>query len=408
MVYIYTISDKALTGKQINILPAYLSECFFKNNLKIEKQCILPSDTNFNQDLNITLNNSNIYIFLVDKANLSLNGYLSQLCNCQMIENPYIKQALQEYYKKHNQVPTKDEENGWKIPSLAHAVINPNGMVQGYLLSFKNNIFCVLPNNYQEAREMFDDVVLNFLLDNQKKKYKSYTFKTFGLSENGITQVLYNELKNKDKVTINFFSKPFEVDIVIKALADNQHLENIAKSILLKLDKFIYAVEDVPIESVLYELLRLNDITVGFVEDITCGELMSRLNKQAPDAKKYIAPSFVLTKIEDKITKFSIDKNLFDESGDINANVAYTLAVEYLKNNKADLVIATVGTTTSKENIKAGLSFIAIGDRNEVHVYKNIFKGSHEQIVDSICSASYFYLIKKLKKNDFHFEQITV
>ena len=407
MVYIYTISDKALMGKQVNILPAYLSESLFKNNLKIEQQTILSSGTDLKSKLNISTNNGNIYFFLVEKACKQLNEYICELSNCTLLDNPYLKNALHEYYKKHNLVPSKDDENEWQIPSLARAVVNPNGFVQGYIVTYKNDIFCILPNNYNEAREMFDDVILDFILSNQKKKYRSYTFKTFGLSENGIVQALATEIKNKFKVSINLFSKPFEVDIVLKSDYSNEHLDEIAKNVLIKLDKYIYAVEDVPIEKVLYELLKLNDIKIGFVEDVTCGELMSRLNKQAPDAKKYIAPSLVLTNKDYKKSKLLNNDNSLIQT-DIDANVVYKLAVEYLKQNDADLVISTVGTTTVSQDTLAGLCYIAVGDRNEIHVYKNIFKGSHEEIVDCICTASYFYLIKKLKKNDFHFQQITV
>ena len=46
--------------------------------------------------------------------------------------------------------------------------------------------------------------------------------------------------------------------------------------------------------------------------------------------------------------------------------------------------------------------------KKEIHIYKNIFMGSYSEIIDSIVTASYFYLIKKLKKNDFHFEKSTV
>ena len=114
-----------------------------------------------------------------------------------------------------------------------------------------------------------------------------------------------------------------------------------------------------------------------------------------------------MTNSEYKKAKLLKNDNLNFET-DIDANVVYNMAASYLKQNQADLVIATVGTTTLSNNQLAGLCFIAVGDRNEVHVYKNIFKGSHEEIVDCICTASFFYLIKKLKKNDFHFEQITV
>ena len=110
MVYIYTISDKALMGKQVNILPAYLSESLFKNNLKIEQQTILSSGTDLKSKLNISTNNGNIYFFLVEKACKQLNEYICELSNCTLLDNPYLKNALHEYYKKHNLVPSKDDE----------------------------------------------------------------------------------------------------------------------------------------------------------------------------------------------------------------------------------------------------------------------------------------------------------
>lgn len=391
MVGIYTISDKALMGKKINVLSAYLSECFFKNNIKIDNQCILSA----NSDFSVCINNqqdTNVFIFLVDKANPNLNNYIANITESIVIENPYLKNTIYEYYRKIGQVVEKDSENEWKVSSLARAIINPNGITQGYLLTYKNKIYCVLPNNYDETRQIFDDVVLEYIVSNQKKKYKNYTFKTFGLTENGISQILTEEIKNKNKVTINLFSKPFEVDIVAKALHDNQELDLIAQKILLKLNKYIYSVEDVPIENVVYKLLKMNDIKVSFIEDITGGELCSRLNKLYNDSKNYIADSFIVNS---------------QESDDM-ANKVYEMAADCIAKTKANIVVATIGTTTAKENIPAGLCYIAVGDKNEIHVYKNIFKGNNQEIIDSVTVASYFYLIKKLKKNDFHFEQTTV
>lgn len=404
MVCIYTISDKVLMGKQINILPAYLSECFFKNNIKIQKQCILPTNTSFFDA--VDTKNDKIHIFLVDKANENLNNFIAEITNSVIIENPYLKNAVSDYYKKIGQVVEKETENEWKISSLARAIVNPYGTTQGYLLNFKNQIFCVLPNNYDAARQMFDDVVLEELKNSQKKMYKNYTFKTFGLTENGIKQILSEQLKNKNKVTINLFSKPFEVDIVIKSPDDNPEIDSIAQKILLKLDKYIYSVEDVPIENVVYKLLKLNDIKVSFVEDITGGELCSRLNKQYFDAKNYIASSFVLTNNDYKTKLLGITQNLNNEN-DL-PNLVYEMAAKSFSMTDADIVVATIGNCLPQNNVPCGLSYIAVGDRKEIHVYKNIFKGNTQEIIDSITVASYFYLIKKLKKNDFHFEKTTV
>ena len=59
MVSIYTISDKALMGKQINMLSAYIAESFFKNNIKTDKQCVLSATADFSTC--IDKNNNKIY-----------------------------------------------------------------------------------------------------------------------------------------------------------------------------------------------------------------------------------------------------------------------------------------------------------------------------------------------------------
>ncbi len=399
MVSIYTISDKTLMGKKFSELPSYISECFFKNNIKIDLQSIVSTNANFNELL--ANSQSKIFIFLVDKASTKLNECLANLSNAKIIENPYVKSAILDYYKNIGQLAEKECENEWNIPSLARAIINPNSTTQGYILEYKDKLFCVVPNNIYESRQIFNEVVLDYIISKQKKQYNSYTFKTFGLSESAITQIISEQLKNKDKVTINLFSKPFEVDIVIKASSDSTSLEDVAKIILMKLDKYIYAVEDVPAENVVYKMLKLNDIKVCFIEDITGGELAYRLTKQCNDAKNYMAASYILANNQSKKTEFDISEQVLNENNGLSANLVYELATKGIAKTNAHLVVCSIG----KAN---GECFIAIGDKNEIHVYKNVFKGSYSEILDSITTASYFYLIKKLKKNDFHFEQTTV
>ena len=393
-------------GKQINLLSSYLAECFFKNNIKIDKQCILSSTANFSTMLNQNENDC-VNIFLVDKSTNSLNQHICDLTKNVIVENPYAKNAIFEHYKKLSLPMEKDAENEWKMPSKARAIINPINTIQGYILKHNTTIYCVLPNIYDEARLMFDDVVLDFIISEQKKKYKSHTFKTFGLTKDLISKIIQNELSNKNKVSINLFEKPMEVDIVIKSQVENTELDNIAKSIFLKLDKYIYSVEDIPIEKVAYKLLKLNEIKVCFVEDITGGELCSNLEKQDIDAINYIDKSIIVPNVNAKTNSLNIDKKLIDTEGEVSPDVVYQMAVNMLNSSKADVVVANVGNYQIG-NSSSGLCYIAVGDKKEVHVYKNIFKGNFLDIKASATSACYFYLIKKLKKNDIHFDKNTI
>ena len=84
------------------------------------------------------------------------------------------------------------------------------------------------------------------------------------------------------------------------------------------------------------------------------------------------------------------------------------MALNLIMKSNADIVVASVGNLDENNGSNMGLSYIAVGDKKEIHIYKNIFNGSHKEIIDNITIATYFYLIKKLKKNDFHFEKTIV
>ena len=52
-------------------------------------------------------------------------------------------------------------------------------------------------------------------------------------------------------------------------------------------------------------------------------------------------------------------------------------------------------------------SYVAVGDKNAIHVYKNTFCGTYAEVIDSTTKSTLFYLIKKLRQNDFHFNKKT-
>lgn len=405
MSTIYTISDKALVGKQVNYLSAYICECFFKNNIKINTQSILPTNTDFNKLLS-EKNNEDIIVFLVDKSQNKLNQALCDKTKSVMVCNPYLKNQITSFYKKMNAPVEKESENECVIPSLAKAVVNPNGIIQGYILDSEKTAYIVLPTNIYESRQMFDDVILDFVVSKQKKHIKSYVFKTFGLSENTIRNVINQEKSNK--ISLNLFSKPLSVDIIIKSSDESGDIDEFAKNIYLKLNKYIYAVEDMPIEKIIFNLLKLNDITISVVEDCTGGEICSRINLASDDETDCIKEGLILFNFQSKMNTLKLDDNFFNENDEISANTVYEMAVKEIERTNSNLVVVCSGLLNEKNRNPKGLCFIAVGDKKEIHVFKNLFKGSNDDIVDGMVEASYFYLLKKLNKNDFHFEQTTV
>ena len=405
MVHIISVSDKLLTGKQINTISAYFAEMLFKYNFKIANQIIVPSVYEFSSLLK-QKKTGDIFIFLSEKGNLGLNQALANITDCDVVENENVKDSIYEYYRKRNCPLERDAENEWKLPSKARAIINPNNTTQGYIINNQDTIYCVLPTNYSDAVQMFNDVVLDYLIASQKKKYKNYTFKTFGLTVSNLNSILADLIKNKDKVSVNLFEKDCSVDIVVKAQDDNDKLDEISKKIFLKLDKYIYSVGDVPISKVAYDLIKLNDLKISFAETITGGKIASNFITQGQDANSFVIESVVVNSNTSKKKLLKIDDTQnFD--GKVSVELAHQIALNLLEGTDTDIVVSSVATPVDNQNPTC-LCYIAVGDRREIHIFKNMFAGAYSDIIENIVTASYFYLIKKLKKNDFHFEKSTV
>lgn len=406
MINIITISDKVLTGKRVNELSAYLCEGFFKHNLKIGTQHTIS----LNADVNAYLNGQqgDYIIFLIEKTCTKLNDRIAEKSKSVLVENPYVKNFIAQHYKDLNLPLEKTTEIEWKMPAKARAIINPSGATHGFISVANGITYIVLPSDYTEARKMFDDVVLDYIISEQKKQYKNYTFKTYGITENNLQLLLASEIKNKNKVSINFFDRNLVVDIVIKGESTNNELDNIARQIFIKLSNYIYTVEDIPITEVVYKLIKLNDLKVAFFEDFTGGKIVSSFCEIAEDAKNHISQGLILSGKQSKISNKLVLPETIKEYGEISVETVYEIAASMLNNTNCDIVIACTGTAGLNDGAPAGLSYIAIGDKKEIHVYKNIFKGSLSDILYNVTIASYFYTIKKLKKNDLYLSQTTV
>jgi len=63
----------------------------------------------------------------------------------------------------------------------------------------------------------------------------------------------------------------------------------------------------------------------------------------------------------------------------------------------ADIAIFVLG------DINDDMCYVAIGDLDGIHVYKNKINHNDTSLIDTLSETTMFYLIKKLKQNDYKF-----
>ncbi len=84
------------------------------------------------------------------------------------------------------------------------------------------------------------------------------------------------------------------------------------------------------------------------------------------------------------------------------------MAATILEQTGSDYVLCTLGEQITNSDKAHSTVFIAVGDQDGIHVYKNNFIGSKEQLIQSISQTGLFYLIKNIKQKGLLFSEIIV
>lgn len=385
MVHIYTFCDKTLVGKKENKTANFLSENLFKMNFKIQESCVFCNSYDYE---NLKFKNKDIYFLLMQKQNSKLSDVLASLCNCECKENVMLKNAVTNFYKQKN-VPLENIASlEWTIPSLAIAITNPFGKTQGYSLKIADANIFVLPNNFDEFLQIFNDCLLEYIETNFDIEYISETYKTFGINEQNLYILLKDVIKNKDKIYVSIFSKGLDNDIVIKAKKDNQNFETYRRKIHDILENYIYSVQNQSLNELLKKLLQENNIKLSFAGDMSLNVLLNNLILN--QMQENVLQSHCLN--SEEIYKYFTDKFINESSK--NSELAFDIAVKLLP-TKADLVVCML---YDEEN---NICYIALGNKNKIDIYKNVFYGSKEDILKNFANTVEFYLIKKIKSREY-------
>jgi len=236
-----------------------------------------------------------------------------------------------------------------------------------------------------EFKTIFNDCLLQFIEENFTLEYDSETYSIFGLSEDSIKEILKEYIKNKDKITVSLFSKGLTSNIVIKSKKGNELFEKYRREIYNKLSSYIYSVQNLSLDEYINNMLTNNNAKIGLIGDVSINNFLNGLDEKI--INENIISSIYLT------NKNHIDYLGLNMQYNFNSDYVYQLAVKMLEKTKCEVVLASICNNNS--------SFIAIGDKKKIDIYKNNFVGNREEILYNISATSKFYLAKKLQLKDY-------
>lgn len=392
MVYIYTFCDKTLVGKKENSSAIFLCENLYKMNNKIESCQVFCNAFDFES---LNFKNKNIYFLLMQRSSATLNSYLAKLTGSELAENEMLKEAVGAYYKQINTPADKNSELEYFVPSSCIPITNPNGKTQGYSVKVGESEIFVLPNEFEQLKKIFYDCLYDYLIENYPNEYKVETYKTFGIAEDSLKQLLSHKMKNKDKVYITIFSKGLDNDVVIKAKKDNDMFEKYTREVYDILNKYIYSAVGLSMRDSLSKSATGTFTRLAVVGDISAAKLMNDMSIQTINDNIVFAE--ILPNKASKLA-FGVSSETMVDFGEVSPEVAYDIALKTLKKSNAEIIVVSLVSLVLDSR---GTSFVAIGNKSKVDIYKNHFDGTDEQILLNTSQTAMFYLNQKLSNREF-------
>jgi len=407
------INSNILIGKEPDKVCEFLSRKLLDCGITFNKKITIHSSSEQIKDALGYIQDN--FIFLIgDKSstkNYSIKTTLSRFFGTSLTQNQEASNFVNSFYNKHNLTPPIECQNDFYIPSGAELLKSSSTADLGFILTIADKTYCFLPNNLSAVEDIFTSFLMPYFVKEVRAVFQTTVIKTFGISEKDIIYLLQDLFNNKYKIFITTFPDNLEVTINIRynKNLDRNILQAFIARVYDKLKKYIYSNEDASIYQTAYDLLKLPNKKLCIAETITNGNIINKFLSTNNDCTQYLSKGSIISNVDGLIKNLGVNKAIINKNGFVSVDTAYEMAASLLSENQDDIVVATCGEWQGSYTSASQLvCYIAVGDVDGIHVYKNTYSGEYNAIIDNISKSTMFYLIKKLKQNGLFLSQTTI
>ena len=378
-----------------------LEEVLSANGIEKQMLACIPFDLDI--EFNSTLKNfkdlcDNVIIFGVDKALFDYKSVISDLYDCQFIENENALNILSEVCESRG--ISVDSSNA-SIPELATVIPNKIGLFQGFLLEDEYGSLALFPYDLEQAKIMVKSYYAPYFANTHGVK-SSVVLKYFG--ERDILEKTLNDIIKQTQAKLRYTILDNNLDVCVRLNFESgieKYVEaEVLRRVQERLGEALYADFDVSLEQRLFDLLKLKNLQLSVAESFTAGRIVSGMIK-IPGASSVVHEGIVSYSNLSKIKRLGVVKEDIESLGAVSSKVAYEMALGLLKEGNCQLAISSTGIAGPKsdDSLKpVGLCYLAVGMQNGVHVYKRQFAGNREEITEKAKNTALFLAINMLNK----------
>lgn len=180
-------------------------------------------------------------------------------------------------------MPEANRKQALKIPS-ARWIQNPRGTAPGWWVHQEGKDLVCLPGPPAEWRPMWAEILSQLHLP--QKPYKKVTFKTFGLGELRIVELLGELFRRNGQVEVGTYAKMDGVAVVVRG--EPSQVDRLAAQIRPLLGEAVWGQDADTLPVLVLKRLEAQQATLATLESMTGGVLGALLTGVAGASKSYL------------------------------------------------------------------------------------------------------------------------
>ncbi len=282
---------------------------------------------------------------------------------------PEIEQRVRKFYKMIGVPCTENALRQARVPAGGEIIENPVGTAPGSRIVHKDKEFIFFPGVPREMTAMLD-MVIKELIERSGRVILSRSMHVFGAGESLLESMIPSAITTSANPSFSFLPQRFQVELRLTAIgADKEEclafINPVAKEIHERVGEYIYGEDGDTLESVAFERLRRQGLTVAFAESCTGGLLGGRFTS-VPGASEVFLGSIVSYSNEAKKKLLGVPEPLLTEHGAVSEQVAKAMAASALDVFGADVAVSVTGNagpTSGDEKSALGQIYIALARR---------------------------------------------
>jgi len=412
---IIAVGTELLLGQITNTNAQYLAQECAAMGIDVYYQTVVgDNDARLRQAIDIARNRAQLIIFtggLGPTQDDITKDVLADYLGLHLIMHQSSLNLIAEFYQARGLHMVESNARQALLIEGSDPLLNDTGMAVGSALTHLDNHYIVLPGPPKEMKPMFENYAKKWLyqiMDDTVPLF-SKMLKFCGIGESSLEHQLLDLIQNQSDPTLAPYAKEGEVTIRLTTRAPSQEaanliIEPVERIIRERLGAYIYAQEDVGIETVILSLLADRKATLSVAESCT-GGLLSDLITSVPGSSVCFLGGIVCYSniMKHNLLKVPMEQLEGDLApGAISSETAQMMAEQLLLIMNTDYAISVTGNAgpSAGEGKPVGFVYIAIAQKNGPSLVVNVQHSGGRELIKLKSAKSALYHLWRILLNN--------